>query len=110
VADLEAMPDDGNRYELIDGTLIVRPAPGLRHQKIVVRLACRLEPACPDDMHVLAAPFAVRPSNITEVQPKLDANDRYQLVAEVKGTDTYEATRPFPVSIVPVGLLGNLAP
>src|SRR6476661_8287642 len=28
VDDLEAMPDDGHRYELIDGVLIVTPAPG----------------------------------------------------------------------------------
>ncbi|MGH3425170.1 MAG: hypothetical protein ACRDO8_10600 [Nocardioidaceae bacterium] len=26
-ADLDAMPDDGHRYELIDGTLVVTPAP-----------------------------------------------------------------------------------
>ena len=34
VADLEAMPDDGNRYELIDGMLIVSPAPGWEHQEM----------------------------------------------------------------------------
>ncbi len=28
VRDLEAMPDDGHRYELIDGVLIVTPADG----------------------------------------------------------------------------------
>ncbi len=32
VADLEAMPDDGNRYELIEGELFVSCAPGLTHQ------------------------------------------------------------------------------
>lgn len=35
VDDLEAMPDDGNRYELIDGMLIVSPIPGRRHQRAV---------------------------------------------------------------------------
>jgi Uma2 family endonuclease len=34
VADLEAMPDDGNRYELIDGMLIVSPAPSWPHQEM----------------------------------------------------------------------------
>lgn len=28
VFDLEAMPDDGRRYELLDGMLLVSPAPG----------------------------------------------------------------------------------
>jgi hypothetical protein len=45
VADLEAMPDDGNRYELIDGMLIVSPALSLPDQEMgatadVVRPVC----------------------------------------------------------------------
>jgi Uma2 family endonuclease len=47
----------------------VSPAPGTRHQKSVVRLAAALDAACPSDLHVLAAPFAVRPKIDTEVQP-----------------------------------------
>jgi Uma2 family endonuclease len=37
-ADLEAMPEDGNRYEVIDGELYVSSAPGFIHQIIVVRI------------------------------------------------------------------------
>jgi Uma2 family endonuclease len=32
VADLDLMPDDGNRYELIEGDLYVSKTPGLTHQ------------------------------------------------------------------------------
>ena len=32
--DLLAMPDDGNRYELVEGELLVSPSPKPRHQRI----------------------------------------------------------------------------
>ena len=38
IADLDAMPEDGNRYEVIEGELFVSCAPGLKHQRIVVNL------------------------------------------------------------------------
>lgn len=43
VHDLEGMPDGGHRYELLDGALVVTPVPGLRHQKIVLKLGALLE-------------------------------------------------------------------
>ena len=38
VDDLAALPDDGHRYELLDGSLVVTPAPHGRHQIAVIRL------------------------------------------------------------------------
>src|SRR6266481_1695486 len=35
VADLDACPDDNNRYELIEGELFVARAPGLPHQIVI---------------------------------------------------------------------------
>jgi Uma2 family endonuclease len=69
VHDLEGIPFDGRRYELIDGVLIVSPAPGRRHQKIVIRLARVLEDACPAEYDVLVAPFAVHSGDKIELQP-----------------------------------------
>jgi Uma2 family endonuclease len=69
VQDLEGMPDDGRRYELIDGVLIVSPAPGRRHQKIAARLYGVLEAACPGRYDVLVAPFAVHHGDKIELQP-----------------------------------------
>lgn len=71
VRDLEDFPDDGNRYELIDGGLLVSPVPSLDHQTVVVELAVLLRTARPKGLRVLVAPFSVRPSNNTEVQPDL---------------------------------------
>jgi Uma2 family endonuclease len=69
VADLEAMPDDGRRYELIDGELLVSPAPGWSHQEAAQTLYLILRAACPRDLRVLAAPFAVRADQFNELQP-----------------------------------------
>jgi Uma2 family endonuclease len=57
LADLEAMPEDGHRYELIDGTLLVTPAPNTRHQLCVARLLIVLGTAAGSDVHVLPAPY-----------------------------------------------------
>jgi Uma2 family endonuclease len=71
VHDLEGMPDDGRRYELLDGVLLVTPAPGWPHQEMALSLAVLLRTACPADLRVLIAPFAVRPNMHTELQPDL---------------------------------------
>lgn len=67
--DLALMPDDGHRYELIDGVLVVTPAPGRHHQRAVVRLCGLLDRACPDTMETLVAPFDVRLDDLTVLEP-----------------------------------------
>ena len=69
--DLERMPDDGHRYELIDGTLIVTPAPSPRHQHASARLHLLLAAACPADLELLYAPLDVALDEHTVLQPDL---------------------------------------
>src|SRR5262245_31010768 len=40
---VRALPDDGNRYEVVYGELLVTPAPRLWHQVLVKRLGVALE-------------------------------------------------------------------
>lgn len=58
--DLDALPDDGLRHELIDGAFVMTPAPGFRHQVMVSGLHALLRSAIVgSDLVVLTAPFDV---------------------------------------------------
>ena len=70
------LPDDGQRYEVIRGTLYVSPAPSFEHQFTVVRLSRHLDVYAGENEAgvagvVLVAPFDVRlPQRIADpVQP-----------------------------------------
>lgn len=41
-ADLAALPDDGHRYQLLEGELVVTPSPSLRHQHVSRELEYQL--------------------------------------------------------------------
>jgi Uma2 family endonuclease len=69
VDDLDFMPDDGNVYELIDGSLIVSPTPGRRHQRALDRVVSLLDSACPNELLVLWPPCVVQPDDWTELRP-----------------------------------------
>lgn len=50
--DLDALPDDGQRYELVDGGLVVTPPPTQRHQDLANDLRDRLQAAAPPGWRV----------------------------------------------------------
>jgi Uma2 family endonuclease len=165
--DLQSLPDDGRRYELIDGTLVVTPAPGVPHQVVVLALCRVLFAARPKGTAVLPAPLDFVPHPETVLQPDVlvfDADEalqprltrtpllvvevlspssrsqdlgskllayakagvpaywvidpeppvelrafqlegtEYQAVAGAVGDEGFEATVPFPVTIVPSAL------
>jgi Uma2 family endonuclease len=78
-ADLEQMPDDGRRYELIDGVLIVTAAPGRVHQRAVGRVYRLLDDGCTPAFEVLLAPFTVGLAEHTAMQPDVLVARRDQL-------------------------------
>jgi Uma2 family endonuclease len=58
--ELDALPDDGLRHELIDGTFVMTPAPGVGHQIMTAGLHIALRTACMGtDLRVLFAPLDV---------------------------------------------------
>ena len=72
-ADYAALPDDGNRYEIIAGVLYMTPAPGTGHQSISARvvtfLVTHVEFAGLG--RVFAAPVDVELAPDTVVQPDI---------------------------------------
>ena len=70
-ADLASMPDDGHRYELVDGALVVTPAPSIRHQAVLAALYHLLRQQCPAGLTVHLAPLAVALAEDIELLPDL---------------------------------------
>jgi len=72
LADLERFPDDGNRYELLDGVLIVTPSPSNAHQIIVNRLQFRLTQATMLPGHAqVVGPGVITVPPRTQLQPDI---------------------------------------
>ncbi|WP_183095571.1 Uma2 family endonuclease [Nocardioides stalactiti] len=70
-ADLELMPDDGRRYEIIDGVLIVSASPDPIHQRVIRKLLLELSPLVPDGVEPFFAPLDVKLAEDTVLIPDL---------------------------------------
>ena len=73
VDDLADLPDDGQRYEIIDGELFVTPAPSLRHQEAIAELHVLLRAYLSHERvgHAYFAPADIVFSRTRAVQPDL---------------------------------------
>jgi Uma2 family endonuclease len=68
---VRALPDDGNRYELVYGELLVSPSPKMPHQRVVRRLLAALNDYCERHgvMEAFSSPADISWSDDTLVQP-----------------------------------------
>jgi Uma2 family endonuclease len=68
-----ALPNDGNRYEVVDGELLVSPAPELPHQDAVLAIVRRLDPYVRSRAigHLSISPADVQLDQRTLVQPDI---------------------------------------
>ena len=71
IADLDDLPEDGRRYELADGWLLVGPMARRRHQWGGARLGDVLEAACPLHLAVFGLPINVDDPDATHFEPDL---------------------------------------
>ncbi len=84
-----ALPDDGNRYECIDGVLLVSPSPRWTHQRVL------------GELHLLVAPFVkaqrlgealLSPADIQLTVGNLVQPDLFVVPADVAGRTGREWT------------------
>jgi Uma2 family endonuclease len=70
---VRALPDDGNRYEVVHGELLVTPAPRWWHQEVIRRLITRLSAYLEVERagHLVVSPADVSWGPDTLVQPDL---------------------------------------
>ena len=92
VDDLEHLPDDGLQYELVDGVLLVSPAPVKVHQRVSRALFRLLDQACPPDIEVFYAPLDYQPDRRSSMQPDV-------LVMTRQDTGEKAATLPLVLAV-----------
>lgn len=105
------------RYEMVDGVLLVSPAPVPLHQRVVTRLTAApllVAEVLSERTHAshrtlkrhLSERAGVASYRILDPrEPSLTvlelASSRYVEVAVVRGEQSFDAVRPFPVRVVP---------
>lgn len=92
VHDLDGLPEDGLQYELLDGILLVTPAPVPLHQRALGNLHLLLRAACPPELEVFLAPIDWQPDLRTSLQPDL-------LVVRRELVGVKNITRPLELAV-----------
>lgn len=95
IADLERLPDDGNRYEVLDGALFVTPAPSDVHQEIVDWLSAAITPfVTAHGLGRVRHPRSVIQAGGSQLEPDLMVRP----IAPLRGWDK----APLPILVIEV--------
>jgi Uma2 family endonuclease len=102
--DYQLLPDDGRRYELIDGDLVMSPSPKTRHQRILGLLFYALQNFLRDHPigEVFVAPYDVVLSKHDVCQP-----DLVFVAANQASIITEENIRGVPALVIEILSEGN---
>jgi Uma2 family endonuclease len=87
---VRALPDDGKRYEALDGVLLVSPAPSIRHQRAVQLLFRILDDYT--QAHGIGETM-MSPADIELSPARLVQPDVFVIPAELRATDWKDITR-----------------
>lgn len=100
LAEVQRLPDDGNKYELVRGELFVTPAPSNEHETIAAKLSEILTPYVRAQRlgHVFH-PRAVVRYRGSEVEPDLMVRAEHP---RPKGTDKDWNRAPIPIHVVEI--------
>ena len=98
IDELESLPDDGNKYELIYGQLFVTPAPTVSHETILVQLARIL------DSYAAAngLGYVYRPRSVIRVDPDTEVEPDLMVRQPPEDIDSNWASQPLPILVVEV--------
>ena len=125
--DLHALPEDGRRYELIDGSLIVSPSATIHQNIIALWIAGLLWDANPGDDFVVGTDQSTTIDHHNEPRPDivlvpeqdeptialaelvLDESGGQYRYATHYTTEAFETRRPWPVRIDLPGLTARRA-
>lgn len=94
VDELDAFPNDGNRYELLDGVLFVTPSPGLPHQTVATKLAVILGTFVAEEPNV-----RVLAPGVILIPPKLQLEPDVLIARVAPGAARWEEVREYWLAI-----------
>jgi Uma2 family endonuclease len=86
LSDLDSFPDDGNRYELLDGVLLVTPAPAMSHDLVVARMTRALIGYLPPELAVVFTRGSVDVEPNVHLEPDILVVPAGQIAAAI-GSD-----------------------